>query len=169
MELATKNVHCSAIEKAGAIATMAGATADMPATVSGEMRVCQRSGKHAQASQALPLAHGRLTADRHARSKRQRTWPKYHLKSLPPLADRVSSHVLSHYVKIRWRLQSTGTDTHLTVSQGVRGQGCPMVASMPHSCCCVGRARCMQSGVATRVLAAAAGAAAHQEPAWGLP
>ena len=73
MELATKNVRCSAIEKAGAIVTMAGAAADMPATVSGEMRVCQRSGKHAQASQALPLAHGRLTADRHARSKRQRT------------------------------------------------------------------------------------------------
>ena len=124
MELATKNVHCSAIEEAGAIATMAGATVDMPATVSGEMQVCQRSGKHAQASQALPLAHGRLSADRHARSKRQRTWPRYHLKSLPPLADCVSSHVLSHYVKIRWRLQSTGTDTHLTVSQGVRGQMC---------------------------------------------
>ena len=101
MELATKNVHRSAIEKAGAIATMAGATADMPATVSGEMRVCQRSGKHAQASHALPLAHGGLTADRHARSKRQLTWPRYRLKSLPPLADRVSSHVLAHHVKIR--------------------------------------------------------------------
>ena len=64
------------------MATVPSAAADVPATVPGEMRVCQRSGKHAQASQALPLAHGRLTADRHARSKRQRTWPRYHLKSL---------------------------------------------------------------------------------------
>ena len=124
MELATKNELYSEIDKTASTATTTGATAGMPATVSGEMQVCQRSGKHAQASQALPLAHGRLTADRHARSKPQRTWPRYHLKSLPPLADRVSSHVLSHCVKIRWRLQSTGTDTHLTVSQGVRGQMC---------------------------------------------
>ena len=124
MVLASKTVDYSATETVSAMATVPSAAAGVPATVSGEMRVCQRSGKHAQASQALPLAHGRLTADRHARSKRQRTWPRYHLKSLPPLADRVSSHVLSHCVKIRWRLQSTGTDTHLTVSQGVRGQMC---------------------------------------------
>ena len=43
-------MHRSAIEKAGAIATMAGATTDMPATVSGMMRVCQWSERHAQAS-----------------------------------------------------------------------------------------------------------------------
>ena len=83
------------------MATVPSAAADVPATVPGEMRVCQRSGKHAQASQALPLAHGRLSADRHARSKRQRTWPRYHLKSLTPLADCVSSHALAHHVKIR--------------------------------------------------------------------
>ena len=113
MELATKNVHRSAIEKAGAIATMAGATADMPATVSGEMRVCQRSGKHAQASHALPLAHGGLTADRHARSKVTTAYlAKIPLeKSAPARRSRVLARLGSPHVNIRWRLQTPAQES----------------------------------------------------------
>ena len=35
-------------------------------------------------------------------------------KSAPARRSRVLAYVWSHYVKIRWRLQSTGTDTHLS-------------------------------------------------------
>ena len=91
----------SAIDKTGSTATTTGAIAGMPATVSGEMRACQRSGRHVQASQALPLAHARLSTAWHAGSERQRTWPIYYLNSLPPLANRMSSRVLAHHVKIK--------------------------------------------------------------------
>ena len=44
MDLATKDVLYSVAEKASTIITMDDATVGMRATVSGEMRACQRSG-----------------------------------------------------------------------------------------------------------------------------
>ena len=66
MELAAKNEQNGANLKTGPTATMAGATAGMPATVSGDMRVCQKSGTHGrwQRQRDLGISHGRLGEDK---------------------------------------------------------------------------------------------------------
>lgn len=63
MELAAKNEQNGANLSTGPTATMAGATAGMPATVSGDMRVCQKSGTHGRWQRDLGISHGRLGED----------------------------------------------------------------------------------------------------------
>ena len=63
MELAAKNALYSAVERTGSAATTAGTTAGMPATVSGEMRVCQKSGTHGRWQRGVGISHGRLGED----------------------------------------------------------------------------------------------------------
>ena len=60
MQLATKNEQNGAN---GATSTMAGATTDMPAKVSGEMRVCQKSDMHGRWQRDLCISQGRLGKD----------------------------------------------------------------------------------------------------------
>ena len=90
MELATKNVLYSAIEETVSTATMAGPTAGMPATVSGEMRVCQRSGRHGRWQRDVCISQERLGEDSQGQGGEQRTLPTHRLKYAPPPADLMS-------------------------------------------------------------------------------
>ena len=63
MELAAQNEQNGANLKADSTGTMARATASMPVTVSGEMRVCQKSGTHGRWQRGVGISHGRLGED----------------------------------------------------------------------------------------------------------
>ena len=101
MELATKNELYSEIDKTASTATTTGATAGMPATVSGEMWVCQRSGRHGRRQWDICISQGRLGEDSQGQGRAQRTLPRHRLKIATPPADGVSSLVLAHYGQSR--------------------------------------------------------------------
>ena len=63
MELAANTQQNGANLSTGPTATMTGASAIMPATVSGDMRVCQKSGTHDRWQRDLGISHGRLGED----------------------------------------------------------------------------------------------------------
>ena len=91
MELAAQNEQNGANLKTGATTTMAGATASMPVTVSGEMRVCQKSDMHGRWQRDVCISQGRLSEDSQGQEGlRAATLPRYRLKNAPPPADPMS-------------------------------------------------------------------------------
>ena len=63
MELAAQNEQNGANLKADSTGTMARATASMPVTVSGEMRVCQKSDMHGRWQRDVCISQGMLGED----------------------------------------------------------------------------------------------------------
>ena len=68
MELAAQNEQNGENLSTEPTATMAGATAGMPAMVSGDMRVCQKSGTHGRWQRDVGISHGRLGEDSQGQS-----------------------------------------------------------------------------------------------------
>ena len=90
MELAAKNDQNGANLKTGPTATMAGAAEGMPTTVSGDMRVCQKSGTHGRWQRDLAFPHSRLGEDSQGQGCEQGTLARNRLENVPPPTDPMS-------------------------------------------------------------------------------
>ena len=121
MARSTKKVDYSTMTMAGAMGTMAGATAGKPARASGEPQLCQRAGTQAQASLATCPGQGRHR--QHGKPRRTAYLAQISLEKCAPARR---SHVLATLCSQN-EIRSAGlretADNASTVSQGVRGQG----------------------------------------------